>query len=405
MREGDDHQQRVLFVLEDYPSLSQTFVLNQINVFESLGVHVDVLAFREGVLRGSVAYEKVPRARYVKKTQGNRFRKLLDFSANFVRLTVNNPVESVRFTKNIGRVEPRTLYAAISARDRLGNYDRAVVHFGPVACKALLLRDLGVFSAPIDVFFHGYDLSVKRVLAENRRGYRELFRRANTVYGISNHWCRRLEELGCPSHKIKLHHMGIDLGSFPYNPKQFAANKESIVLLAVGRLVEKKGFSVAIRALNALDDRFKLVIIGDGPLLSELKKIAEKLSVAERVEFTGALRHHEVQERLSRGDAFVLPAIEADNGDLDGIPVSLMEAMALGIPCFSTSISGIPELISNEYNGFLAEPHNAQSLAETISRYFSLDAGSVAALLQNARQKVANEFDVRKLTIDLANNL
>jgi glycosyltransferase involved in cell wall biosynthesis len=171
-------------------------------------------------------------------------------------------------------------------------------------------------------------------------------------------------------------------------------------------MVEKKGFDDLIRACGLLSERkiaFNLEIAGDGPLQSDLQKLAGDGDLAKRVNFIGPLAHDRVPGWLQGLDLFVLACKKDRNGDMDGIPVVLMEAMLAGVPVISCRISGIPELIEDGKSGLLAEPANPGDLAEAIARLLSDDT-LAHNFRKNAVDKIQAEF---KLSNNVAalNNL
>ena len=176
---------------------------------------------------------------------------------------------------------------------------------------------------------------------------------------------------------------------------------------ALGRMVEKKGFDVLISACRILKKEgveFKLQLAGAGPLLAELKAMSSKLDVADMIEFIDAISHEKVPEWIKSLDVFVLPCQKDRNGDMDGIPVVLMEAMLTGVPVITTRISGIPELVENEETGILCDPKDAECLAGKIKTLLS-NYELRRTLCKNAISKVQSEFELDKNVQLLAKKL
>jgi len=162
----------------------------------------------------------------------------------------------------------------------------------------------------------------------------------------------------------------------------------------LGRLVEKKGVDVLIRALALLRARgheLELSIAGDGPLRGELEALVAELGLGESVHFAGNLAHAGVREWMHDLDMFVLACKPDVNGDMDGIPVVLMEAMSQCVPVVSTRLSGIPELVVHESTGLLADPGDFKGLAGQIDRL--LDSPELRrTLARRAQDHVREEF-------------
>ena len=161
-------------------------------------------------------------------------------------------------------------------------------------------------------------------------------------------------------------------------------------------LREKKGHHVLIRAAAALRDRgidFRLTIVGEGPERERLEDLVRELGLDGRVWLPGAEPPEHVRERLLAADLFVLACTTAANGDLDGIPISLMEAMAIGVPVVSTRLSGVPELIEDGEEGLLSEPDDTAGLADAIGAILA-DPLRAEAMADRARSKVEREYEI-----------
>jgi len=163
-------------------------------------------------------------------------------------------------------------------------------------------------------------------------------------------------------------------------------------------LVEKKGIDTLIEAisiLNEQDQKLALSIAGSGPLMDELTNLVQQRRLTQvEVKFLGAIPHTQVADFIESLDVFVLPCKQDKNGDMDGIPVVLMEAMLSAVPVISTEISGIPELVIDKETGLLVEPNNAQALAEAILT-ISSDVSLRESMMKHAVAKVENEFSLQ----------
>ncbi|MCX7166535.1 MAG: glycosyltransferase [Rhodocyclales bacterium] len=201
------------------------------------------------------------------------------------------------------------------------------------------------------------------------------------------------------------HACGILLPEFPFQPV-YAVHGMPMIL-AVGRLVRMKGFDVLLRASRILLDegfQHRVVIIGDGPEWPRLERLRSRLNLDEVVDLKGYVSPTGVRTELSTATVFALPAVwDSAAKTQDGIPVSLMEAMALGVLVVSTTTSGIPELIQDGVSGLLAGPNDPAALAQKIR--FGCEIGGVARLemLRMARKKVEADHDAEKLTAQLLN--
>ena len=173
--------------------------------------------------------------------------------------------------------------------------------------------------------------------------------------------------------KVQLNYHGVDLGRFRYaEPTYFerdgSAGADPVVLLSVGRAVEKKGYAALLTALANVDKTlfWQLIHVGGGPLLPDLKKQAHSLGIAERIEWLGPQSQQTVIEQYRRADLFVLNSCVDRFGDRDGLPNVMLEAQSQGLPVIGTNISGVPELIENDHNGILVESGIQAELVESI---------------------------------------
>lgn len=215
------------------------------------------------------------------------------------------------------------------------------------------------------VHFHGYDAS--RQLNDPRivRLYRDLFVQASGVFVPSHYIGKRLEAIGCPPGKITVSPCGVDPAAFI--PSRQVAGR----LIAVGRFVEKKSPLSTLRAFRLACSSVSglhLDMIGDGPLLAECRLFAMSEGIADRVTFHGAQPHGAVRELMRSAMVFVQHSVTAADGDSEGMPVAILEAMSASIPIVSTLHSGIPEAVENGVCGFLVPEHDIGGMADAIMK-------------------------------------
>ncbi len=188
---------------------------------------------------------------------------------------------------------------------------------------------------------------------------------------------------------------GLDLIAWKFQPK--VATVEPTII-AVGRLVEKKGFGDLIDACAILRDQgqsFRCEIIGDGPLADELSAQIRRHRLESLVHMTGAATSEEVGQKVSAANLLVAPCIIAEDGDRDGLPTVLLEAMAVGTPCISTAVTGIPEAIRDNETGFIVPQNTAASIADACSRLLG-DHQRCLQIATNARRHIQQHFDVQE---------
>ena len=192
--------------------------------------------------------------------------------------------------------------------------------------------------------------------------------------------------------KIKRIYNGLDLTRFGYAAPRYRAP----LVLGVGRLVEKKGFDVLLEACAKLAEKgreFRCEIIGHGDLESELRAQIDALRIGEVAQLVGPYPSPRVIERMQEAAVLAVPCVIGDDGNRDGLPTVLLEAMALGTPCVSTDVTGIPEVIRDAETGLLVPQHDANALADAIDRLIG-DAAIRVKLAENARRLIDSEFDI-----------
>jgi len=236
---------------------------------------------------------------------------------------------------------------------------------------------------------HAVDIFAHRIMLV------EKLREARFIIAISEYNKRVLSELAPEAaHKIHVVHCGVDPQAF--SPAGSQADSGVPLILAVGQMREKKGFPYLVEACRLLVERnikFGCVIIGGGEGLNALQRQVHEAGLNGCVVLTGPLFQSEVRAHLRRADLFVLPCVVAPDGDQDGIPVALMEAMAMEIPVVSTTVSGIPELIADEQEGLLVPARDPKALADALVRLL-VDPDLRRSLGQNGRHKIQAEFDL-----------
>jgi glycosyltransferase involved in cell wall biosynthesis len=179
--------------------------------------------------------------------------------------------------------------------------------------------------------------------------------------------------------------------------KNGARDDRKLRILSSGRLVAKKGFKDLIAACKIIADRsidLECIIAGSGPLQQQLQKQIDELKLTERVKLTGQeIKQEDIPAFMHTGDIYCLPCVWAEDGDIDGLPQMLMEAMACGLPAVSTRLVGIPDLCVHEKTGLLVDPGNVQQIADAIMRLHS-NRDEAQRLARGARQWIIEKFDL-----------
>ena len=274
------------------------------------------------------------------------------------------------------------------------------IYFGHIAVHLLPL--IRAWGKPSLVSFHGADVLVDLEKPAYRAATKEMLDAVRLVLVRSESLAHALIHLGCAKEKIRIHRTGIPLDEIPFQPRQWPTDG-CWRLLQAGRLIEKKGIETTLRAFAQFAARHpesSLTITGDGPLRGELEKIARDLNIATRVNFTGFLSQPQLRELFQRSHIFLHPSETGPDGNQEGVPNSMLEAMASGLPVFATTHGGIPEAIENGLSGILVPERDANALA--LALLLAADKSEqLSALAQRGAESVAEKFEqgaqVRKL--------
>ncbi len=258
------------------------------------------------------------------------------------------------------------------------------------SCGTIAMYGAWLLDAPFSWTGHATDLF------RNRSALLDKIERANFIICISTFHRDFYLKHGARPEQLVITYCGIDLSWF-YPPTVARDPNKTYRIVSSGRLVEKKGFSDLIDACKILVDRgekFECVIGGSGPLEAELNAQIKRLNLADRISVTGkALLQEKIVDFMHEGDVYVLPCVWASDGDVDGLPQMIMEAMASGLPAISTRLVGIPDLLQHEDTGLLVEPNQPAQLADAMARLMH-DPALAARLSANGQQLLKKTFDL-----------
>lgn len=369
---------KIAFLVSLFPRLSETFILNQITGLIDRGHEVDIYAYGPGddpKAHEDVAnYRLLDRTFYYGDTVGNmpnsKVVRLLNASALFLTRFHRNPrafLQSLNVMKFKKQAANLSILHRVAPFFGIGDYDVIHCHFGLNGQLGILLKEVGVFTGKVITVFHGYDITY-HVLMNGRSVYANLFEKGDLFLPISERWKNELISLGCSADKIHVHRMGIDTER--YNGTRNKSEKEvKARILSVARLIEKKGINFGIEAIAKVSRDYpdiEYCIIGDGTLRGELESLIDRLQLKNRVRLLGWKSQVEIIEYMKSSDIFLAPSITGQDGDQEGIPVVLMEAMAMELPVVSTYHSGIPELVQDGTAGFLVPERDVHALSDRL---------------------------------------
>ncbi|WML60373.1 glycosyltransferase [Neobacillus sp. PS2-9] len=282
-----------------------------------------------------------------------------------------------------------------SPKDYVKKNNISLLHAHHGQLGILLLPFKHATNLPLVTSIRGRDAT----LANQPVGYLEnmkmLFNQGDLFFPVCQYLADRIIDWGCPSEKIRVLYGGVDLSKYHYRAPSLEGSQN---ILSVGRLVEKKGHHILMKAFQKIRDKFPkatLTIIGGGELQDELTSLAKQLNLGDSFRLLNHLHKDKVREYMSNADLFCAASLEAANGDVEGIPNTLKEAMALGVPVLSTYHAGIPELITHNQEGFLVKENNVDELATGLE-FMLTNRHLWETYTTSARNKVETLFDSKQ---------
>ena len=394
---------KIAFIVTEFPSLSQTFVLNQITGLMDRGHEVDIFAetYRSDVEipKSLEHYQLLKRTSFQRNLPLGKIRRYQKGVSEIFKLLVVNPIpmlRSLNFFKFGKEALSLRLFYQILPFLKKGPYDIVHCHFGPCGQFGIFLKELGAITGKVTTVFHGYDIS-KYLKTFGDSVYDNLFEKGDLFLPISECWKEKLVRLGCQKEKIVVHRMGIDTRKFL--AVQRKSKEGRVQLVTIARLVEKKGVQYGIQAVARVIQSFpdiEYTIIGDGPLRGALESLIQELDIEGYVHLLGWREQEDVIKIMQHADILLVPSVTGRNGNQEGIPVVLMEALAQGKPVVSTYHSGIPELVKDNRSGFLVPEHDVSGLAEKLE-YLLAHPEIWWKMGQEGRSHVERNYDINKL--------
>ena len=391
---------RVVYVVSQFPSWSETFIVREIHALIDAGVDVRIVSLKrstETMIQADSAalLDRVQQPpgllSTVFGTVGAFFRYPSRVSRAYAAVVADTWRTPGVLVKSLG-----TLCRSLCQLPWMERFAPQFLHAHwstyPTTAAWALAR---VMHRPFGFTCHAHDVF------RNQQMLPRKIREAAVAATISRHnveWLGRHVSTLAPR-KLKVVHCGVDLRQIAWSSQDRSGNR----ILAVGRLSPEKGFHTLVQALSLLRDTgaaFTCRVIGEGPARQDLQALIDRHGLQEEVALTGAQPQEVIRSALATATVFTLPCQVAPNGSRDGIPVALMEAMAAGCPVVSCPVSGVPELIGHEESGLLAEEGNARSLADALHRLLQ-DPSLRGRLSVAARQRVELEFDARKEAMKL----
>ncbi|HSE83535.1 MAG TPA: glycosyltransferase [Thermodesulfobacteriota bacterium] len=393
---------KIAFIVDVFPVLSETFILNQITGLLDLGHEVDIYAYHMRItpkVHDEVKEYDLLRHTYAPENYSlrswPRLKAICLIGANFHKnpAAILQSLNSLRYSRDALRL--RLLPVCLKHFKR-NSYDIIHCHYGSNGNLGVLLKELGGIKGKVVTMFHGYD--IRLALEYGASIYAYLRDRGDCFLCISKYSRRQLEKFGFDSHKIVDQPVGIDLDRFPlrWDEENISLNHEGrIKILTVARLVKEKGIEYGIRSVHELvkgnsNIRVQYSIIGEGILKEQLKGLVARLNLVDVVEFFGEMNHAEVSKQMRGAHIFLLPSVA------EVLPVTLMEAQAVGLPVVTTDVGGISEIVADGRSGFLVSAQNPIALAGKLE-YLIKHPEIWQEMGRWGRKLVEERYDTKKL--------
>ena len=263
-----------------------------------------------------------------------------------------------------------------------------LAEYGPIGC--MLAGACQRAKIPLFVYFHGYDVNILARRWSVRRQYRQLFDQTEKVFAASAFMKRRLADLGCDETKIAVIPCGIDTELFNSNQ---ASSKDAMILM-VSRLVPQKGTLLSLRSFARAAEKhrqIRLEIIGDGPLRADLEAETRKLGIGSRVQFHGAQCHDFVRACMQAATLMIQHCVTLPGDGTESLGLSILEAMACGLPVVSTRHGAIPETVEDGVTGILVPEGDIDGMADAITDLLD-DPERAARMGEAGRSRVLAHF-------------
>ena len=380
---------RIGYVVKRYPRYSETFIVNEILAHEAAGLDLTIFALRPPVdthFQELLARVRAPVHYILDSGKAREFWHELDSA----RTELKGFDQGLEVTAG---EDASTVYQAVRLARSAHNLglDHFHAHFATSAASVVRLaaRFAGIswsFTAHAkDIFHESVDPDdLARKLAA-----------ADAVITVSDYNVAFLQaKYGAEAAKVHRIYNGLDLNRFRYRAPDVRPPR----IVAVGRLVEKKGFDVLVEACALLKTdgySFSCEIIGSGEKEAALREQIERLDVGGLVGLKGPRPQADVVEHVQEAAVLAAPCVVGQDGNRDGLPTVLLEAMALGTPCVSTDVTGIPEVIRDGETGLCVPQHDAKALAEALARLLS-DSDLRVRLASAARHLIEADFDIHR---------
>lgn len=390
---------KLAYLTNCFGSQSHTFIRREVEALREIGVHLRLYGVRDDTTsRAQDAIALVEETRYLYPLSPIyvliQNAKRMALSPRHYLSGIVTTLTSPEFTFRRRLKMLYHYFAAATLVEKLKNDGITHIHAHFMNVSASIAMYAAYHSnIPFSITVH----SAGTYGAPHILGVHQKVRSAQFLIMISNYNIAYFDQITPCRDKSHLVRCGMNLSAFQFDPAPKPHQKQAIQILGVGRLVEKKGFRYLIEAADLLKKRsidFCLTIIGDGPLLNDLRALTEKLDLQSHVIFAGKKSTDEVRSAMASSDLVAVPSITSATGEMEGLPVVIMEAMATGVPVVATAHSGIPEIVKMNDTGVLVAEKSAQELAAAIVQVIQ---NPNQEQLYRAQQLIEHSFNISRV--------
>ena len=400
---------KIAFIVEKFPVLTETFVLNQavglimhghqVDIYaretdDTPKVHPDVLSYN--------LLEHTYYAPFVSKNYVWRLLKAIKLAVKF-RSSYKIILRSLNLLKYGRRAASLRLFYLVIPLLPSRAYDIIHCQFVMFGIEGVILREIGAIQGKLITSLRGYDISWY-VKEYGDDVYKKLFREGDFFLSNCQFFRNRAIKLGCDANKIVVHGSGIDCNRFAFEPRYINDNGQ-IKIVTTGRLIEKKGIEYGIRGVAKVIEQYPNVnieynIIGAGCLQDYLQELIHSLNMSDKIKLLGRKNQQEIIEILNNSHIFIAPSVTAKDGNQDAPVNTLKEAMSMGLPVIATLHGGIPELVQDGISGCLVPERDADAIAEKIM-YLIKHQDAWLEIGKAARSFVEEHYEINKLNNEL----
>ena len=390
---------KIAFLVNEFPKISETFILNQITGLLDLGHEVEIFAKenpKEDKIHADVyRYNLFDKLHYFEKIPDNIFIVLIKTVVLLLKNIHNNPIRIIKSLyvfkkKKYGMILGYYYFIFPFSRK---NHDVLQCHFGPNGNIGAYLKQSG-FRFKVVTMFHGYDIRLG--IKKGGEIYSLLFQTCDRILSISEYNRKNIIAFGANEKKIIYHPVGIDVTKYPYKKRgTIFSNGKKTIITTVARLVEEKGLEYGIEAIRNIvrkhpEHTFEYRIVGNGESESYLRELTKEYELDRYVRFLGAMDQEEIIKTLMQSDIFLLPSIE------EALPVVLMEAQAMGLPVIATDVGSTSQIVIDGNTGFIVPKKEPAALEDRL--LYLMDHPELwDEMGRNGRNVVESRYDINVL--------